>query len=81
MTINCTLHCITFEKSSNLHCVMSLVGHVQHCGPHSAVLPWAVAGVSLSINVAFTIYVIWYDATAAFYVLKALTVRQQIMAN
>lgn len=73
MTINWTLHGITFEKSSNLHCVMSLVGHVQHCGPHCPVLPWAVAGVSLSVNAVFTVYAIflWYADTAAFYVLKA----------
>ncbi|XP_070767893.1 sialic acid-binding Ig-like lectin 14 [Enoplosus armatus] len=32
---------------------------VQHCGPYSAVLPWAVAGVCLSVNVFCTIYVIF----------------------
>ncbi|XP_076593984.1 sialic acid-binding Ig-like lectin 5 [Chaetodon auriga] len=26
-------------------------GPVQHCGPHSAVLPWAIAAVSLIVNV------------------------------
>ncbi|XP_030251119.1 uncharacterized protein LOC115568148 isoform X2 [Sparus aurata] len=45
---------ITFSPRTTV----SVKGHVQHCGPHSAVLLWAVAGVSLSINVAFTIYMI-----------------------
>ncbi|XP_044215583.1 sialic acid-binding Ig-like lectin 14 [Thunnus albacares] len=34
-------------------------GPVQHCRPDSAVLPWAVAGVSLSVNVFSIIYVMF----------------------
>ncbi len=56
---------------------------VQHCGPHSAVLPWAVAAVSLIVNVIFTIcvMVLRWVITASLFDLKSPSVQQRVKDN
>lgn len=65
-----------------------MVGPAQPCGPHSAVLPWAIAAVSLIVNVICIIclMILWYVITASFYALRSLSVqwrpfRQHIMSH
>lgn len=60
-----------------------MVDPVQHCGPYSAGLPWVVAGVSLSVNVFYTIYVIflWYVVPSAYHVVKALIKHWRLLGN
>ncbi|GAA6236470.1 hemicentin-1-like [Lates japonicus] len=40
-----------------------MVDPAQHCGPCSTVLPWAIAGVSLIVNIIYTVCVVFlWDA-------------------
>ena len=60
-----------------------LIGPVQYCRHDSAVLPWTIAGVSLSVNVFSIIYLmfLWYVTTSVFYVLKALLMNLRLLDN
>ncbi|XP_050931858.1 uncharacterized protein LOC108899402 [Lates calcarifer] len=49
----------TFESKANI----TVTDPAQHCGPCSTGLPWAIAGVSLIVNIVYTVCVVFlWDA-------------------